>query len=311
MVESFVMHSEYIEDLPEEYKGKFFMYIYNYGIHGQVPEVSGLEKTVWTKIQRRIDADRQSWEDTVNARSEAGRRGGAPKGNQNARKNNQNNQNNQEQAKQAKQAVSEFDYVSEFEYESELESVASAETVSPPPTAPVPTEYAKEVLEILAEHKFPCCQGNLLSFIQRDFKLGLAVIHERPDLAGIHSDDILSALKNYCSVVEDPDCYLTSRLTFDRIAGLKNFRDFLPDNFVRDNFLRFGTEKKVESHPPKINPGPELPASCPACKNASLTKKTWSVGSYTILCDRCGSWAEHLGVKGWDWEISTDVGSQK
>lgn len=303
MVESFVMHSEYIEDLPEEYKGKFLMYIYNYGIHGQVPEVSGLENTVWTKIQRRIDADRQSWEDTVNARSEAGRRGGAPKGNQNARK---NNQNNQEQAKQTKQAVSEFEYVSEFECESDLESVASAENVSPPPVAPVPTEYAREVLEILAEHKFPCCQGNLLSFVQRDFKLGLSIIHGRADMAGIHSDAILAAVKNYCSVVEDQDCYLTARLTFDRIAGLKNFRDFLPDNFVRDNFLRFGTEKKGSKPLPNITPGPEPPGLCPSCGGKDLIKKTWSVGSYTILCRGCGSWAEHLGDRGWDWEIATN-----
>ena len=33
MRESFVLHAEYIEDLPQEYKMKFLGFIYNYGIH--------------------------------------------------------------------------------------------------------------------------------------------------------------------------------------------------------------------------------------------------------------------------------------
>ena len=65
MRESFVLHAEYIEDLPEELKGKFLRYIYEYGINEIEPELSGLELTVWLKIKRRIDDDIQSYERKV------------------------------------------------------------------------------------------------------------------------------------------------------------------------------------------------------------------------------------------------------
>ena len=65
MRESFVLHAEYIEDLPEELKGAFLRYIYEYGINEVEPELSGLELTVWLKIKRRIDDDVQAYERKV------------------------------------------------------------------------------------------------------------------------------------------------------------------------------------------------------------------------------------------------------
>ena len=65
MRESFVLHAEYIEDLPEELKGTFLCYIYEYGIKEIEPCLSGLELTVWLKIKRRIDDDVQSYERKV------------------------------------------------------------------------------------------------------------------------------------------------------------------------------------------------------------------------------------------------------
>lgn len=62
MRESFVIHAEYIEDLPEELKGAFLRYIYEYGINCTKPELSGLEFTVWLKIKRRIDDDVEAYE---------------------------------------------------------------------------------------------------------------------------------------------------------------------------------------------------------------------------------------------------------
>ena len=62
MRESFVIHAEYIEDLPEELKGAFLRYIYEYGINSTEPELSGLELTVWLKIKRRIDDDVEAYE---------------------------------------------------------------------------------------------------------------------------------------------------------------------------------------------------------------------------------------------------------
>lgn len=65
MRESFVLHAEYIEDLPEELKGAFLSYIYEYGINEIEPELSGLELTVWLKIKRRIDDDVSAYERKV------------------------------------------------------------------------------------------------------------------------------------------------------------------------------------------------------------------------------------------------------
>lgn len=65
MRESFVLHAEYIEDLPEELKGAFLRYIYEYGINETEPQLSGLELTVWLKIKRRIDDDVSAYERKV------------------------------------------------------------------------------------------------------------------------------------------------------------------------------------------------------------------------------------------------------
>lgn len=69
--ESFILHSEWIEDLPEEYKGKFLRIIYEYGIFGTEPELDGLERTVWLKIQKRIDNDQKLYDQRVNALANA------------------------------------------------------------------------------------------------------------------------------------------------------------------------------------------------------------------------------------------------
>lgn len=65
MRESFVLHAEYIEDLPEDLKGAFLRYIYEYGINETEPKLSGLELTVWLKIKRRIDDDVLAYERKV------------------------------------------------------------------------------------------------------------------------------------------------------------------------------------------------------------------------------------------------------
>lgn len=76
MKESFVFHAEFISDLPEEYKARFAMYAINYGLQGEEPSLDGLEHSLWLKIKRRIDSDKEAWEETKNKRSEAGKIGG-------------------------------------------------------------------------------------------------------------------------------------------------------------------------------------------------------------------------------------------
>lgn len=81
MRESFVFHSEYIADLPDEYKATFAMYTINYALNNEPPaiEENTLEWALWIKIARRIDKEREKYESIKVKRAEAGRK---HKGNQ-------------------------------------------------------------------------------------------------------------------------------------------------------------------------------------------------------------------------------------
>jgi hypothetical protein len=81
MRESFVFHSEYIADLPEEYKANFAMYTINYALSGEKPSIEegSLEWALWAKIARRIDQESEKYESIKAKRAAAGKK---HKGNQ-------------------------------------------------------------------------------------------------------------------------------------------------------------------------------------------------------------------------------------
>lgn len=81
MRESFVFHSEYIADLPEEYKAVFAMYTINYALSGEIPpiEEGSLEWALWVKIARRVDQEAEKYESIKAKRAAAGKK---HKGNQ-------------------------------------------------------------------------------------------------------------------------------------------------------------------------------------------------------------------------------------
>ena len=89
-------------------------------------------KICFSFIRAQMDRDTVKWEDTIKARSEAGKKGGAPKGNRNAAK---------KQTKQAKQRENENENVNENENENENENVnvcvnVDAHANETTPTAP-------------------------------------------------------------------------------------------------------------------------------------------------------------------------------
>lgn len=81
MRESFVFHAEYIADLPDEYKARFAMYAINYALNDEKPDIEQgtLEYSLWAKIERRINQEREKYERVKERRAAAGR---AHKGNQ-------------------------------------------------------------------------------------------------------------------------------------------------------------------------------------------------------------------------------------
>lgn len=68
---------------------------------GEYYETSDIEvKTHWFHMENSVEASIEKYAELCAKRQEYGGRGGAPKGNQNARKNNQNNQKQPKQAKE-------------------------------------------------------------------------------------------------------------------------------------------------------------------------------------------------------------------
>lgn len=61
--DSFVMHRNFLDGIPEEEQFKWFKVITEYAFNGTVPEFSNwLENKIFTNIQNRIEADREAYE---------------------------------------------------------------------------------------------------------------------------------------------------------------------------------------------------------------------------------------------------------
>lgn len=76
MRESFVFHADFICDLPQQYEADFAMYAINYALYGKQPplEVETLEYSLWKKIERRINAEREKYEEVSEKRRAAAQR---------------------------------------------------------------------------------------------------------------------------------------------------------------------------------------------------------------------------------------------
>jgi hypothetical protein len=73
---------ESIKDLPDEKQLLFLKSIIEYGMDNIEPEFNGIEKSFWIQIKTTIDSSMKRY----NASVENGKKGGAPQGNNNAKK---------------------------------------------------------------------------------------------------------------------------------------------------------------------------------------------------------------------------------
>lgn len=123
-----------IKGLPSEQRSEVIDYITQYmfeGIEPQFEQLTAVSMAVQF-ILRDIARDKEYYTDTAEKRKEAGKLGGAPKGNQNARKTTKNNQNNQNKQvdfennqKQANKQNKPSDIEEEIEYNSSSSSSSS------------------------------------------------------------------------------------------------------------------------------------------------------------------------------------------
>jgi hypothetical protein len=111
---SFVFYhefAEYIAELSGDEAKELMLAVIDYDREGIVPSLKGAAKMAFIAMALRIDKDRESWEDACRKRREAGKLGGAPKGNKNAKtsKTSKACKNKQSLNKQAKQADIDLD----------------------------------------------------------------------------------------------------------------------------------------------------------------------------------------------------------
>lgn len=112
MKNSFVLYTDYFEHfslLTLEQQGLLINAIFKYQLGEELPEMDMGLKMAFSFIKAQLDRDNEKYKNTCEERRKAGEKGGAPKGNQNARKHKQTNQTNgclnkQNQANQPKQA---------------------------------------------------------------------------------------------------------------------------------------------------------------------------------------------------------------
>ena len=108
---------------------------------------------------------------------------------------------------------------------------------------PNATSYAQKVFDILKSNGLPCCRGNFITFIQRDFKIALEGIHELK----LKPEEVFAALENYCKVIELKRQGLSwweSELTFFNLCSgrSKTILRFLPENFNLDDYRKSRNE---------------------------------------------------------------------
>ena len=301
MKDSFVFYRSFFEslkELPDEQQLKFYQAITEYALDDTEPDFTGLEKSLFTQIKFSLDeANRRYEESRLN-----GKKGGRPRKEEEKKPTLETEKPPFFEKKPPLKTgnLNEDVYVDVYVDENEN---LNTETLS---QELKPQKYAQEVFDLFEKNNLPCCNKNFISFLQKDFKFALEYIHNSEELRGVHSDDVIQAVVNYISVLKNKNTYLKNKYTFDRLVKIKNFKDFLPGNFVFENFTAW--DKKQEETPkpiePTVDPFSELeqvPTVCKKC-GKNLKRKNMGSGLLVVQCE-CGAWAEYNNnKKAWEWE---------
>ena len=235
MRESFVLHAEYIEDLPEELKGAFLRYIYEYGINEIEPELSGLELTVWLKIKRRIDDDVSAYERKVlnlkqnRSRTATGAKSTAPTDNRTDTERTPNGHRTENTTEEEKTNGDRTDSVSVNVSVNDSVNVSDSVNVAeakPAEPAPARKRFVKPELEEIREF---CFEKNINIDVDRFFnyyeskgwKVGVSPmkdwkaavrnwakndsLYSRPGSTRISSDTSAQVLQNYTAPETETD----------------------------------------------------------------------------------------------------------
>ena len=271
--ESFIFHMEYIEGVPEELEAQYAMYAINYARYGKEPELTDWRDIrMWNKTKQRIDEEAEKYEKRCSNLKNHKKTDTESTPSRDRIETESATENEQSSGVY----VSEYEFVNEFENESDFDSDA--------PKVPVKESlplqaYAQKIFDIFKNAGLPCAKGNFISFLQRDFKNGMAYIHK--NIGNIHSDDVIGACENYAKTVNDLRSFITGKYSFERFVAFKNFIDYLPANYQPENFI----DRKAQggTSPPVAKKWQE---ECPDCKAKALE---YSNTLEKYVCNNCGN----------------------
>ena len=313
---SFVMHEEYIIDVPEKNKKEFLFYIIEYGLYGHVPKVEGFELTFWKSVQRRIDIDKLNYKITT-IKNRIGAINSRIKKNTASENDTAKLEEYQKQLTVLNERLqnilcytcntkntcntcntcnththdididndididiySDIDTDTEIEIDGDDDIESGTQNPPPPPLMQTPSEekFAEQVFEKFKNAGLPCQKGDLFKFKCADFRIALSYIK------GLHSDDVLKAIDNYITELNNPDSYELKKMSFDTLVASKTFRNCLPDIYDvsgHDNF------KKYRKNNPKSSPPPQEHhyETCPVCGQNTFE---WKNDFQVYECDNC------------------------
>ena len=300
-LESYVFYQSFHEagkNLPMEQYGELMFILNEYALYKNEPDIENpIIKAMFMLIKPQIEANWRRRE-----KGKYGALGGAPKGNQNAKKQPKNNlKTTQKQPKVDLKTTQNNPNVNVNVNENENVNV-EVDSLSPS-SFTITSEYSDQIFAIFSGAGLPCCNNNSLTFLQRDFKNGVNYLHSKEEYATLHSDDILQACKNYVEVYQDPNTYVTNAYGFEKLVKTKNFADYLPGNFVKSNFTKYSVieekEEKQKHFTPAVNIFKQLKApercSCGSMYVEALTSPPM------VRCESCGNMLEYnYDTKMWE-----------
>ncbi len=97
--------------------------------------------------------------------------------------------------------------------------------------------YAEQIFDILFANGLPCCNGNLITFTMRDFRLATSSLTD----LHLHSDDVIAALQNYAKVIDLKRkglSWWSSEQAFNYFCEKKTILRFLPENFKLEDYYK-------------------------------------------------------------------------
>jgi len=242
--ESFISYRSFheaLKDLTLEQYGRVMYAINEYALYQNEIELSGIEKTCFILIKPQLEANIKRQEN-----GKYGSLGGRPKktenpittketenknpmgyfSTENKNPNDNENVNVNDNDKERDKGEQGFSLS-----QSQQEKMA---LINPNNKA----DYAKPIFDILEEAGLPCCNKNFPNFLCRDWMNAVRMLNS-PVLKGLHSDEVIGALKNYVLVINHPNVWSgwKNKKSFDVFVAWEHFKDFLPDRFCLDNFL--------------------------------------------------------------------------